>query len=50
MTESTATKLTSLCTAAAALGALVALMVNSGAPVSAGGPSASASAVVRVAD
>jgi hypothetical protein len=47
MTESAATKLTTLCTAIAAFGALVGLMVNSGAPSdAASSPTASASSQV----
>lgn len=45
MSETAASKLTTLCTAAAALGALVGLMVNSGNPPAMAG-SVSASAVV----
>jgi hypothetical protein len=46
MTESAASKLTTLCTAVAALGALVGLMVNSGNPPAAANPATTAAAVV----
>lgn len=50
MTESSASKLTTLCTAVAAVGALVGLMVNSGTQAdTAPAPSASA-VVVQVAN
>lgn len=48
MTESAASKLTKLCTAVAAVGAMVGLIVNSGAP-SDSVPTSSASAVNSVA-
>lgn len=44
MTESAASKLTKLCTAVAALGAIVGLMVNSGVPTDTA-PTTSASSV-----
>jgi hypothetical protein len=47
MTESAASKLSKLFTAVAAMGALVGLMVNSGAPTDAAG-TASASAPVAI--
>ena len=47
MTESAASKLTKLCTAVAALGAIVGLMVNSGAPTDTA-PTSSASSSVSV--
>ena len=46
MTESAASKLTTLCTAVAALGALVGLLVNSGNPPAAANPATTAAAVV----
>ena len=48
MTESAASKMTKLCTAVAALGAIVGLMVNSGSPSDAGTPTAAASAAAVV--
>jgi uncharacterized membrane protein len=46
MTESAASKMTKLCTAVAAMGALVGLVVNSGHPVDAGTAAAAAPAAV----
>ncbi|HTK66072.1 MAG TPA: hypothetical protein VL595_27090 [Pseudonocardia sp.] len=53
MTESAASKLTKLCTAVAAVGAMVGLIVNSGAPsdsVPTSSASAASVAVVQIAN
>ncbi len=48
MSETAATRLTALCTALAAVGALVGLLVNSGEPTAA--PAVTAAPVVHVVD